>query len=171
MGCIHPAKVARGDARFDGLAQPAVHGAEVVLDDPGQMFAGAHHFALHQARVVRMAGDEVKIAVHVGQQLLAGQGTGGGGELDGDEQLAEQRLQHEAVQVRLAAEVVVEQGLVDPRRSGHLIGARACQATLGKNTLGRSDDAADGRRVLGLLETVGNPHPEPAKVLAGGKRR
>ncbi len=157
---INGPELPRIDALSDGLSQVLVQRTKVLACDPRQALAAVHHFALDQARVVGVAGDEIKIAVYVGQQLLLRRGLVGAGDLDGAQELAEQKRQHEAVQVLFAPEVVVEQGLVHPGGGRDLVGAGAGQAALGEDGLGGGNNAPHRCRVLGLLEAPGDLDPQ-----------
>src|ERR1700675_3158076 len=109
---VHLSKLASGDAFFNQATKVPVNWPKVLAHNPFELGSRTHGFALDEARIVRMRGDEIEIAVHKSEETVARSGVWSRRCVDDLAKLAEEVLEHSSVKLLFIAKVVVEHGLV-----------------------------------------------------------
>lgn len=115
---------------------------EIFPGNPAEFLWRFHHQLLHQPRIIGVGHPKREVSVHECQNYLPRRSVRGHLCLDHPVRLLEEIVEHGAMQVFFALEIIVEHRLIDARRPRNFIRARARQAVLGKNTLCGYQNAA-----------------------------
>ena len=114
------------------------HRLEVLPGDSFELDAasapGAHHFALHDRRILRVAGDVIEMRPDVSKQFFSGTQFLCKRMLDGIGEPAKNLVEHSAVKRLFVFEIVIKQSLIYSRRAGDGVGTGARNAFPGKLT-------------------------------------
>ena len=150
---VHAPEFAGGNSLFDQPDQLNVQRPVIFGDDPFQVRPAAHHYALDQARIVRMPLDEVEeIVDHPGQALARRYCRRSA--LSRPRAIAKAAFPGQNGTVLPCCENSSREGPYSPSRARDFIHARAGQPLLGKNLFGGGHNAPRRGEVARLAQAA-----------------
>ncbi len=145
---IYLSKFSGRDAVFDQAAKLLEERTKIFLRNPFDFRRGIHRFALHQARIIRMALEKSEVTIHPGAKPLARRGIGSGRRVNDFSELAEKVFEDGAMKASFVSEIIIEHRFVRVGVGGDFVGASSGHALRGEMPLGGGEDSPGGCRIF-----------------------